>query len=212
MASAVDDAVGTVMERIRREGLEGDTLVFFLSDNGGPTSNGSDNRPLRGHKATTWEGGVRVPFLVQWKGRLPAGKVYDRPVAQIDILPTALAAAGAEVDPAWKLDGVNLLPFLQGQDRGEPHEALYWRFGNQTAVRMGNWKLVRGRVGRAPERARDVVVTEPQLFNVAIDVGETRNVAAEQPERVGQLRAAWERWDAELPPPRWRGPDPPRDP
>jgi arylsulfatase A-like enzyme len=119
MVSAVDDAVGTVMGRIRREGLEQDTLVFFLSDNGGPTSNGSDNGPLRGHKATTWEGGIRVPFLVQWKGHLPAGKVYNRPVAQIDILPTALAAAGTSVDPGWKLDGMNLLPFLGGADKGD---------------------------------------------------------------------------------------------
>jgi arylsulfatase A-like enzyme len=210
MVSAVDDAVGTVMERIRREGLENNTLVFFLSDNGGPTSNGSDNGPLRGHKATTWEGGIRVPFLVQWKGHLPAGKVYDRTVAQIDILPTALAAAGAAVDPAWKLDGVNLLPFLGGADKGEPHEAMFWRFGNQSAVRVGDWKLVRGRAGLA--RKGRFAVTEPQLFNVAADAGETRNLAAEQPERVEQLRAAWERWNAQLPPPAWRGPDPPREP
>ena len=210
MVSAVDDAVGTVMERIRREGLEQDTLVFFLSDNGGPTSNGSDNGPLRGHKATTWEGGIRVPFLVQWKGHLPAGKLYDRPVAQVDILPTALAAAGASVDPGWKLDGVNLLPFLGGSGKGDPHEALYWRLGNQTAVRMGDWKLVRGRVGVA--RKGRFAVTEPQLFNVATDPGEKRNLAAEQPDRVERLRAAWERWNAELPPPAWRGPDAPRDP
>ena len=212
MVSAMDDAVGAVLARIRREGLEDDTLIFFFSDNGGPTSNGSDNGPLRGHKATTWEGGVRVPFFVQWKGRLPAGTVYDRPVAQIDVLPTALAAAGAAVDPAWKLDGVDVLPFLAGKERGDPHDALFWRFGNQTAVRTGDWKLVRGRRGRTRSGARVVPVTEPQLFNLVADPGETRNLAAQRPETVAQLQGAWDQWNAELPPPGWAGPNPPRDP
>ena len=82
--------------------------------------------------------------MVQWKGHLPAGKVDDRPVIQLDILPTALAAAGVEIKPEWKLDGVNLLPYLNGQKSGVPHEALYWRFGQQMAIRMGDWKLVKG--------------------------------------------------------------------
>jgi len=81
---------------------------------------------------------------VQWKGRIPAGRVDDRPVIQLDILPTALAAAGVAARPEWKLDGVNLLPFLSGEKSGAPHEALYWRFGQQIAVRKGDWKLVKG--------------------------------------------------------------------
>ena len=104
-----------------REGLEENTLIFFFSDNGGPTMvgttiNGSINFPLRGSKRTTLEGGIRVPFVVQWKGKLPAGKTYDQPIIQLDILPTALAAAGVEVKADWKLDGVNLLPFLEGKN------------------------------------------------------------------------------------------------
>ena len=211
MVAAMDDAVGTVLDALRSRGLESQTLVFFLSDNGGTAANASDNGPLRGHKGTTWEGGVRVPFFVRWDGHLPAGQVYDRPVAQIDVLPTALAAAGESVDPGWKLDGVNLLPFLRGDERGEPHEALFWRFGRQSAVRVGDWKLVRARVGPV-RKGGAVAVTGPQLFNVAGDVGETNDLAASEPEKVAALQAAWDRWNAELAPPAWRGPDPQRAP
>src|SRR5207253_7121024 len=116
---------------------------FVISDNGGPPANASSNGPLRGHKAQTWEGGIRVPFLVQWKGVLAAGKLYDAPVIQLDILPTALAAAGVAARSEWKLDGVNLLPFLAGENPKPPHQALYWRFGQQIALRMGDWKLVK---------------------------------------------------------------------
>ena len=98
--------------------------------------------------------------MVQWKGRLPAGKVDDRPVIQLDILPTALAAAGVEVKPEWKLDGVNLLPYLTGEKTGAPHEALYWRFGRQIAIRMGDWKLVKG-TGRAKGSAGSGDPPEP---------------------------------------------------
>jgi arylsulfatase A-like enzyme len=206
MVSAMDDAVGAVMEKLRKEGLEENTLVFFLSDNGGAVVNASDNWPLRGHKATTWEGGIRVPFFVQWKGHLPAGAVYDRPVAQIDILPTALAAAGGSVDPGWKLDGVNLLPFLQTRSTGVPHEALYWRFGEQRAVRMGDWKLV-----MAPDRGRGAGVrgalhADWRLYNLARDVAERNDLSAQQPEKVKQLEQAWEQWNSELAPPAWAPP------
>ena len=129
-------------------GLERDTLIVFLSDNGGPTMrgttiNGSRNDPLRGSKRTTLEGGIRVPFVVSWKGSLPEGVVYEQPVIQLDVLPTVLAAAGVKVEPEWKLDGVNLLPYLKGEIIRPPHDALYWRLGEQTAVRRGDWKLVR---------------------------------------------------------------------
>src|SRR5947208_16004868 len=148
MLSAMDDAIGRVMEKLRERGLEEDTLIFFFSDNGGPTMigttiNGSINYPLRGSKRQLLEGGVRVPFVVQWKGRLPAGKTYDHPIIALDILPTAIAAAGAEPKAELKLDGVNLLPYLEGKKTGPPHEFLYWRFGEQLAVRHGDWKLVK---------------------------------------------------------------------
>jgi arylsulfatase A-like enzyme len=118
MMSAMDDAVGRILGKVRELGQEKDTLIVFLSDNGGPTrSTTSSNGPLRGFKATTWEGGVRVPFCMQWTGTIPAGTTYEHPIIQLDILPTALAAAGVKADPAWKLDGVDLMPYLTGKQR-----------------------------------------------------------------------------------------------
>jgi arylsulfatase A-like enzyme len=192
MMSAMDDAVGRVLGKIRELGQEENTLIFFLSDNGGPTGQTtSSNAPLRGYKATTWEGGVRVPFCVQWKGRLPAGKTVDAPVIQLDILPTAIAAAGGTIDPAWKLDGVNLLPYLTGDETGRPHETFYWRFGEQWAIRRGDWKLVAGNGG---DRAGE-------LYNLAEDPSESHNLAPEMADKVGELKAMWDSWNAEQAPP-----------
>ncbi len=192
MMSAMDDAVGKVLSRIRDLGQEENTLIFFLSDNGGPTgSTTSSNVPLRGYKATTWEGGVRVPFCAQWKGTLPAGATYDKPIIQLDILPTAIAAAGGEVDSAWKLDGVNLLPFLAGAKTDDrPHESLYWRFGEQWAIRDGDWKLVAANTG-----SRD-----GELYNLATDAGELHNLAAEHPDIARKLKTKWDAWNAEQAP------------
>ena len=130
----MDDAIGKVLDKLRSENLEENTLICFISDNGGPvmqgtTVNGSSNTPLRGSKRTTLEGGVRVPFFVAWKSKLPAGKTYEKPVTQLDFYATALAAAGIDAKPEWKLEGVNLLPFVTGKNKGTPHDALYWRFG-----------------------------------------------------------------------------------
>jgi arylsulfatase A-like enzyme len=194
MTAAMDDAIGQVMSKLRELGLEENTLVFFLSDNGGPTaSTTSKNDPLRGFKITLWEGGIRVPFMVQWKGKIPAGKTDDRPVIQLDILPTALAVAGAHADPSMKLDGVNLLPFLTGENTGRPHETLYWRMGPQWAVRHGDFKLVAAR-----DEGR---IQPPGLYNVVEDPGESKDLSAAHPEKVKELRALWDKWNAEQAPP-----------
>ena len=193
MMACLDDAVGRVMAKVRELGQEENTLVVFFSDNGGPTSvTTSSNLPLRGFKAQTWEGGVRIPFCLQWKGRLPAGKIYEHPIIQLDLLPTFLAAAGSKADPAWKLDGVNLLPFLAGEKQGRPHETLYWRFGPQWAIRHGDWKLVHGQG-----------VTTPLLIDLAKDISEKNDLSASRPEKVKELRALYETWNAEQEPPRW---------
>lgn len=195
MESAMDDAVGRVLAKVREIGQEENTLIFYLADNGGPTaSTTSNNGPLHGFKATTSEGGVRVPFMVQWKGKLPAGKVDDNPVIQLDILPTAIAAAGGQVDPSWKLEGVNLLPYLTGENMAKPHEALYWRFGEQWAIRKGDWKLVVSRVDGPQKR----------LINLADDIGESKDLAAAQPDKVKELQADWDRWNASNIEPKWR--------
>jgi arylsulfatase A-like enzyme len=206
MTAALDDAVGVVLSKLKERQLEENTLIFFVSDNGGPTpQTTSSNKPLRGFKATTWEGGIRVPFFVQWKGRLPAGVVYAQPVIQLDILPTVLAAAAIEAQPDWKLDGVNLLPYLEGTLSSPPHEALFWRFGNQLAVRKGDWKLVKAPGAGAPfdEAAESATPEGAHLYNLAQDQGEQTNVAAQEPDKVKELTAEWAAWNAQLVPPAW---------
>lgn len=206
MTAELDDGIGKILGKLRELKLEEDTLIFFLSDNGGPQPTiRTDNTPLKGYKSSTWEGGIRVPFLMQWKGRLPAGKVYDNPVIQLDIQPTALAAAGGSIRKEWKLDGVNLLPYLTGKASGRPHETLYWRFGPQWAIRKGDWKLL-----QAPEEPLLPLIALPgmpvgpvHLYNVSADAGESNDLAARHPEEVKELRAAWEAWNRELAPPGW---------
>ncbi len=192
MLSAMDDAIGAVQKKLAADKLDDNTLIFFVSDNGGPPVNSSSNGALRGHKTSTWEGGIRVPMFVQWKGHLPAGKVYDQPVIQLDFLPTALAAAGVEVPSAAKLDGVNLLPYLDGQQTGAPHENLYWRFGQQMALRSGDWKLVKA-----------VGAMQPQLYNLADDLSEKNDLTANEPQRVQAMQAMWDQWNAQLAKPTW---------
>ena len=187
MMAAMDDAVGRVLAKVRALGQEENTLVFFIADNGGPTpSTTSQNGPLRGFKMTTFEGGPRVPFLFQWKGKIPAGKTYDFPVLQLDVYPTALVAAGAKPDASWQLDGVDLLPFLTGANAARPHQTLYWRYGPQWAVRHGDHKLVVSRGGSG----------QPELYDLAADIGETKDLAAAQPAKVKELQALWDKWSA----------------
>jgi arylsulfatase A-like enzyme len=207
MLTAMDEAIGHVLDKLKAEQLEEDTLIYFFSDNGGPTMrgttiNGSVNAPLRGSKRTTLEGGIRVPFVIRWPGRLPAGAEYKSPVIQLDLLPTALAAAGVEAQPDWKLDGVNLLPYLSGQRNDKPHETLYWRFGQQMAIRHGDWKLVRYDTAADGGPAG---VTPAKLYNLAADIGEANDLSAQQPERVKELQAAWDKWNTGNVPPRWGG-------
>jgi arylsulfatase A-like enzyme len=192
MQSAMDDAVGRVLKTLRESKLEENTLIFFISDNGGPTPNTtSGNGPLRGYKAQVLEGGIRIPFMMQWKGRIPAGKVYNEPVIGLDIHPTAVAAAGGSIPASAKLDGVNLLPFITGSSKGRPHDRLFWRFGPQAAVRMGDWKLLRMAGG------------EWELYNLAQDIGEKNNRAATDPAKAKELEAAFNEWNAQLMEPKW---------
>lgn len=186
MLAALDDGVGSVLRRLRETRLEQDTLIFFLSDNGGPTrSNTSRNDPLSGYKGQVLEGGIRVPFLVQWRGVLPAGTAYDRPVIALDILPTAVAAAGGAIPADAALDGVNLLPYLKGRNAESPHDRLFWRFGQQSAVRVGDWKLVK-------------LTDKPlQLFDLTADIAEKDNLADKHPDRVKQLEDAYKEWNSE---------------
>ncbi len=191
MLASMDDAIGRVMGKIRALGQEENTLVFFISDNGGPTaSTTSGNGPLRGFKMTTFEGGPRVPFIAQWKGKIPAGKTYDLPVLNLDVLPTAIIAAGGKTDPSWQLDGVDLMPYLTGKQTSRPHQTLYWRYGPQWAIRHGDLKLVVSKGGSG----------QPELYDLATDIGESKDLASAQPAKVKELQALWDKWSAEQAP------------
>jgi len=194
MLAAMDDGVGQVLAKLRERKLEEETLVFFISDNGGPThANTSRNTPFRGVKNTTWEGGIRVPFIVQWRGSLPAGKVYAQPVIALDIAPTIFSVAGVSTLPKGRYDGVELLPYLSGANTNPPHDALYWRSGEQWALRGGDYKLTRADVA-AP----------PKLFNLTKDPGESNDLAAKHPDVAQQLKSKYDRWNSALASPLWR--------
>jgi arylsulfatase A-like enzyme len=193
MVVGMDDAVGRILKQLRDDGLEERTLIFFLSDNGGPPEdNASSNAPLRGRKGQMWEGGIRVPFLAQWKGVLPAGKTYARPVSSLDILPTALAAAGGKSIASQPLDGVDLLPYLTGKKSSDPHETLLWRIAQRDiwAVRSGDHKLIK--------QGKQIA-----LFDLATDIGETTNLAGKLPEVQQRLQKAYDEWSSTLPDPLW---------
>jgi arylsulfatase A-like enzyme len=195
MMSAMDDAVGKVLAKVKDMGEEENTLIFFFSDNGGPTmQTTSKNDPLRGRKATTLEGGIRVPFCAQWKGQIPAGTTFDHPMIQLDILATAVVAAGGKLDPEWKLDGVDLMPYLTGKVKDAPHSVLYWRFGEQWAIRKGDFKLVASAVDG---------VKNVKLYNLKDDIGEATDLAEKMPEKVKELQTDWDKWSAEQIKPLW---------
>ncbi|WP_395752649.1 sulfatase-like hydrolase/transferase [Prosthecobacter sp.] len=203
LAAEADEAIGTVMAKLRELKQEENTLIFLISDNGGAYQN-AEMGGLRGHKWFVWEGGIRVSWLAAWKGHIPAGRVSHEPVIQLDVLPTALAAAGTSafaskggqlepvVDGAHSIDGVNLLPLLEGKtDKLAPRE-LYFRFGVQHAVRQGDWKLVKA--------SKDM---QPMLVNLATDPGEQTDLTAKEPEKAQALQKLFDQWNATMQPPRW---------
>ena len=194
MLSAMDDGIGEVLKKLREHNLERDTMIFFFSDNGGPpTANGSRNDPLRGQKGTVYEGGIRVPFLLQWKGRVPGGKVYDHPVISLDVFPTAAAAGGAALPKDRPIDGVNLLPFLTGRNEAPPHDTLFWRYGENRALRRGQWKLIQ--IGGGPV----------QLYDLSSDVSESKDLSAENSALVNELLRSFQNWESQLAKPLWGG-------
>jgi arylsulfatase A-like enzyme len=195
MTASMDDAVGAVLRSVRQSGLEDDTMIVFLSDNGCPEMTGAGtNGPLAGEKVTYYEGGIRVPFMMQWKGRIPAGRTYTQPVVSRDILPTFLAAAGLTAPTHF--DGVDLMPHVTGKTSRAPHDFLFWRAGSARAVRKGNWKLL------------EFGDSFTRLFDLSKDIGETQDLAAKFPDVVRDLRAAHGGWSATMKkaawPPRYR--------
>ncbi len=190
MVSCVDDNVGRLLDTMKELQLEENTIIFFLSDNGGKIKKnaGSDNGPLRGGKSNPWEGGIRVPYAVQWSGVIPAGMVYDEPVSSLDIFGTIADLAGAPENPGRPLDGVNIVPYLTGKKKGSPHEQLFMRkfsYGSYT-IRKGDYKLVIHNK------------QAPELYNVTEDIGETKILNKQMPERVERLNDIITEWNSSL--------------
>ncbi len=182
LITQMDDAIGSIMEQIRTLGLDDNTMIVFASDNGG--SGGSNNRPLRRGKGTMFEGGLRVPLIVRWPGRVKPGRVIGEFASSLELFPTFLAAAGASPPAGVKLDGQNLLPVLEGRGRFERKE-MFWQatYRNNRAARVGDWKWV------------DHSGTEG-LYNLANDIGEDRDLSKERPDMLAMVKkryAAW--WD-----------------
>lgn len=203
MISAMDDGVGAIRKKLEEKKLTERTLLFFIGDNGaplkihkldapggGPGWDGSLNEPMNGEKGMLSEGGIRVPFLAAWPGRIPAGQVYDKPVISLDVAATAADLAGLPNDDTR--DGVNLVPYWSGEKEGAPHEVLYWRWASQSAVREGKWKFLRGG-------------SREYLFDMAGDPEEKKNLLAGHPEIANRLRKRLSDWTQELEPPGFQG-------
>ncbi len=196
MLANLDDAVGSILAALRSHQLEENSLIFFISDNGGPTKElTSSNLPLRDGKGSMYEGGLRVPFLCQWKGQLPENQVYPHPVSSVDIFQTAVHLAKGTPPKNRVYDGVNLIPYFKGERDSRPHETLFWRQGSRTALRVGDWKLVRN-----PRRGQG---TDWELYNLAEDIAEAHNQASSQPDRLSQMVALWQDWNAQMIDPVW---------
>lgn len=185
MVSAVDDGVGQVLDQLEKLDLMNNTIVVFLSDNGGPeTKNASDNGRLRGAKGDLYEGGIRVPFAMQWPAKIEAGSVYEAPIISLDIFATIIAQT--TVQPKNQLDGVNLLPYLTGQKKGLPHRYLFWRKYDKGyyAVRAGASKYVN--------------VEGPALYNLDEDVSEVFDMAVVQPRKLKRTERKFKRWEQDV--------------
>ncbi len=200
MLAAVDDGVGRVVDELKRQGVYDNTCILFMSDNGPSreTRNwldgardpfpGGSSGGLKGNKFSLYEGGIRVPGLLSWPNRIKAGQIIDQPAIAMDAFPMFLRAAGGDPD-RYDLDGTDLMPAVAG-GAAWPQRPLFWEYGEQTAVREGNWKLVlNGRILNASDQADAV-----HLSDLAADPGETRNLAAAQPEVAVRLRQAAEAW------------------
>lgn len=197
MLSNMDDSIGEVLTSLDRNHVRDNTIVFFISDNGGPTRElTSSNAPLRGEKGSMFEGGLRVPFLVSWPEQLPEGQVYEQPVISLDMYATITSAAGLNPELADRSDGVNLVPFLRGEAPGVPHETLWWRTGRKAALRHGHWKLVNNPNRRNPDQW--------QLFNLTKDIAEQTDLALSHPDKLRELRTKWESINSQMMDPIWK--------
>ncbi len=193
---SLDDNVGKILQCLKDQGLEENTLVIFTNDNGGQILTGAVNTPLRGRKGMMFEGGIRVPWAIRWPGKTTAGSVIDDPVIALDILPTLVEASGNKVEPSWKLDGSSLYRRLIGEVDQLPERSLFWRKGGSKgdrAMRQSKWKVV-------DLRSK---ATAPQLFDLDADISEANDLASQQPERLETMLSKLTTWEAEMKEPLW---------
>lgn len=196
MGYNMDKNIGRILDKLEEHELMEDTIIFFLSDNGGKDDdNYSWNHPLRGQKGTLWDGGVRVPFTVTWKGQIPAGQTLDEAIHSLDILATSLAAADIEAKDEWQLEGMNLLPYLKGERPQLEDRFLFWDNPRAMAVRDRDWKLIKP--NKLHKNGR------PQLFKISDDIGEQKNLINQHPEEAKRLQKAFDDWNASNEPSKW---------
>lgn len=192
MGLALDRAAGKVLDKLKELGIDDNTIVVFTNDNGGPTdANASINHPLSGIKATQLEGGVRVPFIMKYPGKLKPNTTYDLPISTFDLLPTFFKAAGGDTNTLKDIDGVDLLPHINGVIKERPHETLFWKRDARATIRKGDWKLM-----RFPDRPAE-------LFYLPNDEKELNNLAASEQERYLEMYKELFAWEATLERPRW---------
>jgi arylsulfatase A-like enzyme len=184
-----------VLNQLKAKHIEDNTIVVFLSDNGGPSGTSASNKPLRGEKSTYWDGGIRVPFAIQWPNKFKKGSVYDKPIISLDIMATITGYLKSKIDVKNTLDGVNLLPFLTSENKSYPHEYLFWRnFDNKSvAVRSETDKLVIDKKG------------ENQLFNIVNDISESKNLIDSKKDKFDALLKQWKVWNQKMIDPKFIG-------
>ncbi|MEZ5354509.1 MAG: sulfatase-like hydrolase/transferase [Bryobacteraceae bacterium] len=182
LVTHMDDAIGEIVAQVKQYGLDNDTLVVFISDNGGT---GKNNGPLRGGKATLWEGGVRVPFIARWPGRIPAGVVRDEYASSLEFLPTFAAVGGARLPAGVTLDGFNLMPLLEGRAGAQSRKTMFYQQKANRSARAGKWKWMDAQYGRG-------------LYDLSRDPGESKDLTAERPEMAREMEAKWKAWRREM--------------
>ncbi|MDG1930416.1 MAG: sulfatase-like hydrolase/transferase [Flavobacteriaceae bacterium] len=189
MVSAVDDGIGLVLEALKENGQIENTIIVFLSDNGGAHNNASQNTPLRGTKGSVYEGGFRVPFAMQWKGVIPANTRYEESVSSLDIMASIVDILDIKTNPKKPLDGVNIIPYLTGKKKGAPHEYLFWRKWEQNAMAAINtdYKLLKVKKN-----------AETEFYNLKKDVSEKENIKGSSSKKVQEIQKEWDKWNAQL--------------
>jgi arylsulfatase A-like enzyme len=195
MVSAIDDGVGLILDKLKQTGQDKNTLVIFLSDNGGPIENGSNNGDLNGRKGSLLEGGIRVPFAMQWPGKIPAGIHYEKPIISLDIFSTVLAQLPGQIKPKHPMDGVNLLPYLTGQKKQAPHAILFWRHYDTKS-----YAAITGEGKKLWIKGDSL-----QLFDLNESIREIKNIAADHTDLVKKIRSKINNWENNLQPPAFLG-------